>query len=279
MLERYNALGHGTTVALQRNKESVHMGKPTLLHTRYSLSHKGIYVALFFLCLTLSSCGVRRRATLPQFVAHNRVCRFHPHLTEQQKDSLLQVYGENKVFIEEFLEPTLIALSYYPELKTTRITFRYSKEKTTMAARPVPLSLLAKARYLVLVNNVENFKGIHLSDVPFNAQIGVIGHELAHIVDYQNKNLGGVLSILFRYADKARKPLFEKEIDRATVERGLGWQLYDWAVYAMYTNPYATPEYKEFKKKHYMQPEEIEALIMFLAKYAHAHEKTFSQTE
>lgn len=188
-------------------------------------------------------------------------------MSECQIDSLRSIYGDNKVFAEDFLEATLIALSHYPELKNTRIVFKLSAESTTMAARPIPLSLFGKTKYAVLINNKKDFDGILLKDVPFNAQIGVIGHELAHIADYQNKNLWGIMSVLFRFTDGRRKPLFEKEIDRATIERGLGWQLYDWAVFSMYTNPYASEEYKEFKKKTYMQPDEIEKTIKFFSKY------------
>ncbi len=222
------------------------------------------------MCCFLSSCGIQKNAVLPQYSSRNVVCRTCSHLENHQIDSLLLEYGNNKVFIDDFLEPTLIALSYYPELKNAKIVFRYSDEKTTMAARPVPLSLFGEKSYQVLVNNSDNFHGILLKDVPFNAQIGVIGHELAHIVDYQNKNILGVLGILFRYLDHRRTPMFEKEIDRATIERGLGWQLYDWAMFAMYTNQYATDEYKKFKRETYMQPKEIEQLVLFFSKYANA---------
>ncbi|MDT8282775.1 MAG: hypothetical protein RQ982_08185, partial [Gammaproteobacteria bacterium] len=42
---------------------------------------------------------------------------------------------------------------------------------------------------LALVNE----KGLLLSDVPFNAQVGIIGHELAHVIDYEEKTAMGVV--------------------------------------------------------------------------------------
>ena len=119
-----------------------------------------------------------------------------------------------------------------------------------------------------MINNQSDFKGIILRDVPFNAQIGIIAHELSHIIDYESRNFWGILGITFRFLDKKRKPLFEKEIDRITIERGLGWQLYDWAMFSMYESDKATEDYKAFKKKNYMTPEEIEYLISCYCKYS-----------
>lgn len=227
-------------------------------------------VTLFLVAIScaLASCGVRRFASLPHVTSNNFYCE-HPRLDENQIDSLRAIYGNNKEFCESFIEPILIALSYYPELKNTNINFKYSKEATTMAARPRPMSMFSKREYLVLINNEDDFEGILLRDVPFNAQIGVVGHELAHIADYQNRNFWGVVGVLFRYSDNKRKPLFEKEIDYATIKRGLGWQLYDWALYSMVTNTEASEEYKEFKKEVYMEPCEIKEMIYFLSKYGH----------
>lgn len=198
----------------------------------------------------------------------NKIVRVFNHLTETEMDSLLQLYGNNKTFVEEFLEPTLIALSYFPELKDVHLIFRYSSEATTMAARPVPITVLGNTKYQILINNQTDFQGVSLCDVPFNAQIGVIAHELSHIADYESHNFWGISGIMFRYLDCKRKPLFEKEIDKATIERGLGWQLYDWAVYSMYDNDKSSEDYKSFKRKTYMNPEEIEQWIQFYSNYS-----------
>jgi len=187
-----------------------------------------------------------------------------------QADSLMEKYGKNKIIADEFVEPALIALSYYPELKDVHIEFKYSREATTMAARPDPLSLISERKYLVLINNKKNFEGILLEEVPFNAQIGIIGHELAHIVDYQNHNLWGIAGIYFRYLDKNRRALFEKEIDKATIARGLGWQLYDWAIYSTMTNNYSSKAYRKFKWETYMHPQRIKQVISYISKYKDA---------
>lgn len=230
---------------------------------------KRLFIALL-LSITTTSCGVRYSASLPIVNSVAPLYREHPELTHSQRDSLYTIFSESVIFYDEFLDQSLIALSYYPDLVGVKIEFKASNEKTTMAARPKPRTLFSKRRrrYLILINNGErDFDGVKLHDVPFNAQIGVIGHELAHIADYEKHNMFGVMGILFRYADRGRKPLFENEIDRATVERGLGWQLYDWATFSL-ENPYSTDEFKEFKRKHYLSPEQIEELIKFYSKYS-----------
>jgi|SRR6056297_323047 len=222
---------------------------------------------LSILILTLSGCGISRHATLPQ-ISTQPVVREFEQPAGARTDSLMEKYGNNKIFADEFIAPALIALSYYPELKDVHIEFKYSREATTMAARPAPFSLLfSERKYLILINDRSDFEGILLEDVPFNAQIGIIGHELAHIADYQNHNLWGIAGIYFRYLDYNRRALFEKEIDKATIARGLGWQLYDWATYSILTNNGSSDDYRKFKQETYMHPERIEQVISYISKY------------
>lgn len=230
--------------------------------------HKSL-LFLSILVLTLSGCGISRNATLPQ-ISRQPVVREFERPAGAQADSLLKKYGKNKTFVDAFMAPALIALSYYPELKDVPIEFKYSGEATTMAARPDPLSLITGRKYLVLINNRKNFEGILLEDVPLNAQVGIIGHELAHIVDYQNHNIWGIAGIYFRYLDKKRRALFEKEIDKATIARGLGWQLYDWASCSTVANDYSSKAYRKFKRETYMRPKQIKQVISHISKYKSA---------
>ena len=231
-------------------------------------TNRGGYLFIFTFILSLCSCVTNRRAVISD-IGENESHRSLSRLTTNLIDSLECYYGSTKVLLHEYKEPILIALSYYPELKETPIEFKYSREATTMAARPIYSSLLyGKRSYQVLINNDPDFKGIPLSAVPFNAQVGVIGHELAHIVEYENRSLWGVMELGCRYLNKHFKPHFERSTDKETIVRGLGWQLYDWAKYSMYDNPYATEEYKQFKRKTYMRPEEIKSYIHTLSTYA-----------
>lgn len=215
-----------------------------------------------------SSCVTRKVAILP---AYDQIYspigkRDLPRPSQKQVDSLVMIYGENKELLDEYIEILITALSYYPELKSTHIIFEYSNEKTTMACRPS--RFLFPRTYKVLINKNKNFDGIPFDSIPWNASIGIVGHELAHIVDYESLNLFGLIDRLLLYANKQYgKPYFEKSVDLITINRGLGWQLYDWAKYAMYDNNVASVEYKEFKKRTYLTPEIIITYINHYSKY------------
>ena len=100
---------------------------------------------------------------------------------------------------------------------------------------------------------------IQIGRVPFNAQIGLFGHEFYHFIDYMTMEPFHIVKRLFDYSHETRKEAFEKAIDKGTIGRGLGWQLYAWSVYVQESN--ATDQYKEFKRMIYLEPAEIRALL------------------
>ena len=152
-----------------------------------------------------------------------------------------------------------IAISYYPELKDIKINFE-EDNISTMNCKPKAFSLFTKNHvYTIKIRNKSKFEGIFFEDIFFNAQIGIIAHELAHITDYE-KGIFHVIGRGIDYSSKKSKEKFEKEIDKLTIEHKLGWQLYDWSYFAIYESK-ATEEYKNFKKKIYLEPSEIEKII------------------
>jgi hypothetical protein len=183
-------------------------------------------------------------------------------LSKNEIDSLMLIYGNNKIILSDFKEQILIALTYFPELKDYHIVFKYSRIHKTMVCRPKIKSFIKKERnYVICINTNKNFGGVLLKDVPFNAQIGVIGHELGHIIDYEKHTKAGIFTRGIDYLNKKSKKSFEYKIDSITIEKGLGWQLYDWAQYSMYDNEISTEEYKKFKRETYMQPAMIKEYI------------------
>lgn len=227
-----------------------------------------VLLCIAFFDLFMSSCVTRKKvlpldySLIKSPIGQSNIERPTP----EETDSLVVIYGNNKKLIEEYADILITALSYYPELKDTRIIFEYSKEKTTMAARPCRLA--RRRTYKVLVNNSSSFDGIPFDIIPFNAAVGVVGHELAHIVDYERLTTIGLIDRLLLYSDKTFGNCnFEKRIDLMTINHGLGWQLYDWAEFAMYTNTVATEEYKEFKRRTYLTPSEIKCYLSHYSKY------------
>ncbi len=181
----------------------------------------------------------------------------------KNKETLLTKFGSNKFFIPRFRLQCLIALSYYPSLKDVHIDFVFLNITTTMQCRPTIHSIiqnLSQKEYIIYINNSKDFEGVLLENVPFNAQIGVIGHELAHIIDYENKNTIGVINRGLDYLSDEKKKEYEQFIDSLTIKNGLGWQLYDWADFVL-NKSNASKEYKDFKRNTYLTPEQIKSYI------------------
>ncbi len=172
---------------------------------------------------------------------------------------LKETYGQNKSFTPSTELPALIALSFYPELKDVIITFEERPIKTTMAARPHMGQLLLRDRsYYIFINNAaEKLGSVSFHELSLEAQVGIIAHELSHIVDYhQKKTLSmfkcGLYYMMFKN--------YHKEMERATdldvINRGLGKQLHDFADYVI-NKSNASTEYKSFKLNNYLSPKEI----------------------
>jgi hypothetical protein len=179
-----------------------------------------------------------------------------------QISNLKKQFAANKDLPKNFELQALIALSYYPEFKNIPIKFITRDIKTTMACQPDVKQILSngKRAYIILIDSDKNGKGIELSEVPFNAQVGVIGHELAHIIDYETKNTLGLVGTGIGYLSSDYKHDLEHRIDAITIQKGLGYQLKDWADFAMNLSG-ASEDYKKFKKEIYMHPEEIDLAI------------------
>lgn len=181
--------------------------------------------------------------------------------TSFYKDNIVQlesVFGQNKTIISKYQLQILIALSYFPELKDVRIKFVYKKIKTTMQCKPTFKTLLKNTNreYVININKNESFSGVLIDDAPFNAQIGLIAHEIAHIIDYESGNRKHVMSRGFDYLKESSKKKYESTVDSITVAYGLGWQLYDWAYFSL-NNSKSSQKYKDFKSRIYMSPDLI----------------------
>jgi len=174
-------------------------------------------------------------------------------------------FGANKCFLPELEFAALIALNHFPELKETSIQFKYSNIRTTMATRPTISSLLgkkSKRTYVIYVDKkIKKNNGILAEEVPFNALVGLIGHEFQHISEYEGKTAYEIASLGVKYCNKKFKKKFECETDHAIIGRGLGWQLRDWAAYAMVYSS-ASDKYKNYKKENYLSPDKISYLIL-----------------
>ncbi len=184
--------------------------------------------------------------------------RLYSEIKLQPKiDSLMKVNGTNKEFLKGYELISLVALMHFPELKDTKIIFKTKSINSTMQAKPKGLNILRRKgnrKYVVIINTIN--PKVPLDSISFNAKIGVLGHELAHIIDYENKNTLQIIGIGLRYGNKKYRAKFERATDQRTLDAGLKWQIYDFSTYVIKYNK-NNPSYLEYKKKVYMTPDDI----------------------
>ncbi|MFT6838981.1 MAG: hypothetical protein ACJAUO_002333 [Sediminicola sp.] len=145
-------------------------------------------------------------------------------------------YLINKEIPTEITEQVATALSYYPELKDVKVEFRLRKSKTPFSSKPTFFSMFKKKEnrtYVVTISTGAETKNkpILFLNLPYNAQIGVMGRELGQITTYTTKNTSQLLGTIFKmlnttYADEVK---FNKDL--ICIDHGLGYQLFDWSSY------------------------------------------------
>lgn len=199
----------------------------------------------------------------------------HENYSKEEKQ-LVAEYGANVTCPETYRLPLLIALSHYPELKGVFIEVKMAKIGTTAACRPHLLSngsvfvcdsgkeMRFRRKYTLLINEKAGFEGILFDSVPFNAQVGILAHEVAHIVDYEQRSIFGLMGRAIDYMTVSGKRTYETEIDKITIAHGCGWQLYDWSDFAM-NRSRASEKYKAFKRRIYLSPDQIQHCILELS--------------
>ena len=180
-----------------------------------------------------------------------------------QYDSLLSRFGQNKVLAPGFELQCLLALSHYPELKDANIAFQIKPTFLPLASRPDPVSVVfpwIKRKYLVIISNAsaDFFEPILLKNTPFNEQIGIIGHELAHSVYYLDKSSLELAWIAYKYEyDDRFHTQFERETDKRAIAHGLGYQMYDFAFFVRKAFGNTQEEIAQEEGDTYLSPKEI----------------------
>jgi hypothetical protein len=199
----------------------------------------------------------------PQFISS---LNYHPFYTqEEQQTSDKVVVIQKKVIPIEILDPVKEALSYFPELEEVDITFEF-KEKisgSVMQAQPHVLSLFVdgkdKRKYRIKITRMLNLGDtlIPIENVPNDALVGWIGHELGHIMDYIDRSATNMMRFGFKYIVSKQKVIdAELAADSYAIGCGLGLQVLATKEYILNQEGF-DDEYKEKIRTLYMSPEAI----------------------
>ncbi|WP_425583524.1 hypothetical protein [Winogradskyella damuponensis] len=160
------------------------------------------------------------------------------------------------------------ALAYYPQLKDTKIEFRFKKniKKSTMQARPTFGSFFKSRKnrhYVILISEKfkiadKEFLTRHIPDTIF---IGWIGHELGHIMDYQNRSKLNLIWFGLKYVFSQNHIVeAERAADSFAVAHGMEDYILKTKDFIL-NNADITQSYKDRIKKYYLSPEEIMELV------------------
>ncbi|MFT4739149.1 MAG: hypothetical protein ACI8QD_000883 [Cyclobacteriaceae bacterium] len=152
-------------------------------------------------------------------------------------DSLRSLVGSNKGLPAGFEEAALLALSAYPQLYDVNVNMVLTQKGAPMESN-FELSTLLKHRskrvYEIRLNDAQEsmFEPILLRSLPFDAQVGILAHELGHVAYYDQLSTLQIAKWGLLYLVSMRfRAKHEKSTDMMPVYHGLGSQIYQYAYY------------------------------------------------
>lgn len=178
----------------------------------------------------------------------------------------------NKEIPAAFAAPISEALSHYPELKNTKITWRIRHAYTPLATRPAFTSFFKrkdKRSYIITISDktIDTLEHLLYKNLSYDEQVGIMGHELGHVVDFRNKNIIQSAGNLWGHLSKKYIDRMEYNTDMICIRHGLGKQLEKYSAYVRtkmhvrdwrgVDNVYNNDE----KHERYMNPGTIEKIV------------------
>lgn len=212
--------------------------------------------------MTIRFVAIAMLLTLSSLLKSQTVLFMHTACPEEVTEKLHYLraeFGKNKSYpLEEELQ-ILAALSFYPELKETKIEFRDGLIKTSLQARPDWYSLFKSRKnrkYLILTNH-DVCNPVAPCNSDFDSQVGFYAHELGHIVDYETMTKRELIVCGVKYVFSSEyKKSIEQKTDLIAIQHGAGYLKYHASCFVFYKSE-ADPVYLERKKRLYFSPEEI----------------------
>nr|WP_262917819.1 hypothetical protein [Muricauda sp. F6463D] len=161
-----------------------------------------------------------------------------------------------------------IALQHFPELNGIPIEFKFKKniKKSVMQAQPTWSGLLrprSKRSYKILISEKFKISGEEFKtlDVPEDVLIGWIGHELGHVMDYQERGNLNLIGFGIRYVllkEFVKKA--ERAADSFAVSRGMSEYILKTKRFIL-NHSEIDETYKAHIKQYYLSPDEIMEMV------------------
>ena len=184
-------------------------------------------------------------------------------------------FGNKKEIPKQFEKPILTALSYFPELKNVHIVFRIKKAYSGLTTKPNFAGVFKRKdhrTYIITISNetIDTLRPLLLQNLTFEQQVGVIGHELSHVVDFNSKNFPQTLGIGIGHISKKYIDKMEFNTDRICIQHGLGKYLLAYSKHVRETMHVHNWRGSDFvnkgngngKYERYMNPDTIEKTML-----------------
>lgn len=176
-------------------------------------------------------------------------------------EDLRREFGTNKEIPARYEEEILVALSHYPELKEERVRF------VLVFSAPVPYGTKPSFKSCFLPRNERTYtvtileeaadpeREALIKNLDRKMRIGVLGHELGHVLQYSRCEPLQLLRTLAFYMAGSFKRKLEREADMEAIKHGLGKELLLHAEYIRLIPGYA--DKRPELNRDYLKPEEI----------------------
>jgi len=160
------------------------------------------------------------------------------------------------------------ALDYFPQLSYVSISFKFKSDikKSTMQAQPDFKSLFktrSKREYFIFISEKFKISGKEFKtvNVPSEVLTGWIGHELGHILDYENRSTFNLIWFGIRYL-YLEKHIVEAEraADTFAVNQGMEDYILKTKNFIL-NHADIDQDYKKRIKRYYLSPEEIMEIV------------------
>jgi hypothetical protein len=140
-------------------------------------------------------------------------------------------FAKHKKIPPQFEREIFSALSFFPELKDHRIDFVLRKGYAPLSSRPSFGGLLRSAKqrkYKVFISTGSGklWDSILLDKAPYDARIGVLGHELAHVLNFSRMSGLQLGWLGVSHVSKSYMNRFEFRTDSLAIAKGMGDYLY-----------------------------------------------------
>jgi hypothetical protein len=186
----------------------------------------------------------------------------------------LKEFRTKKEIPQQYEKPILIALSHFPELKDVHIVFKIKKAYSALTTKPDFAGVFQRKdhrTYIITISNqtIDTLKPLLFQNLTFEQQVGVIGHELSHVVDFNSKNFPQTIGVGIGHISKRYLDKMEFNTDRICIQHGLGKYLLAYSKHvreAMHVHNWRGSDYVNKgngngKYERYMNPDTIEKTI------------------